>query len=212
MHIKEKYKRNNYSDLSTTGMQVVIMRSNYQELEKVIKFAKRYKLERVLLQPVNGNFDNKENIFFNADNAILQYSSCVIQEMKKEANEFGIKLIEWLSAVCCSNQDSPRREIDTKKVEDQKKNTLACCAPWQQMVIEWGGDVYPHCHCIQGDCSKESKKIGNVLEEGLTEIWNGEKMQFFRKKIVNNDLLDLCNPNCFSGLIPSDVRDVSLKI
>ncbi len=205
---KEKYSKSNNSTPAMSAMQVVVMRSNYQELGGVIEFARSHKFNRVLLQPVNGNFDNGENIFFNNEEKVSRYIGEIMKVMKKEAQDSGIKLIEWLSTCCESRQDINHGGIGCKKGDDRKKNGLLCYAPWQQMIIEWGGEVYPHCHCIQGGGSNESKRIGNVLEGSLTDIWNGERMQLFRKKIIDNDFLDLCNPGCLSGLIPSEVRDV----
>lgn len=192
-------------------MIVTVMRSNYHELEKIIEFAKRFKFDRVVLQPIKGNFDNGENFFFNHEEEILRYIDEVKQLMKKEAGDSGIKLLEWLptsfgSKQIFSNEETPRQNC----IED-KGDRLLCYAPWQQMFIEWGGDVYPHCLCIQ-DGPNKAKRIGNVFEESLTEIWNEKKMQNFRKKIIDNDLINLCNPDCLSGLISADVRDIPLKL
>jgi len=190
---------------------VTVMRSNYHELEKVIEFARRYRFDRVVLQPVKGNFDNGENIFFNNDEEILQYIDNVKQVMKKETEGSGIKLVELLPTSFGLEQSSPHEGTGGKKCAGPREERLLCYAPWQQMFIEWGGDVFPHCLCIE-DGPNESKKIGSVLEESLTEIWNGKKMQLFRKKIIDNDFLNLCNPDCVSGLISADVRDIPVRL
>jgi len=188
-----------------------VMKSNYHELERFIDFARKYRFDRVLLQPIKGNFDNEENIFYHNDKKALQYIEEVKKRMKKEAWEAGIEFAEWLPTSSGSKQNAPCAEAKEKNFVEHKGDRLFCYAPWQQMFIEWGGSVYPHCLCIQ-DGLNENKEVGNVLEDTLSEIWNGESMQVFRKKIMENDFLNSCNPDCLSGLICADLRNIHLEL
>ncbi len=198
----------------TLVLIITVMRSNFRELERVIDFARQYNFDRVILQPVKGNYDNKENIFFYNEEKILQYISGVKKMIKDEAKGSGIKLVDLLPVPSYGLERERtllHEKTPPKKCGETRMGKLLCRAPWQQMFIEWGGYVYPHCLCIQ-DGSNESKKIGSVLEESLTDIWNGKKMQLFRKKITDNTFQDICNPDCVSGLISADVRDVPPKL
>lgn len=66
--------------------------------------------------------------------------------------------------------------------------------PWiyYTMIIMANGDVSPCCH---DPCGKET--MGNLILQGLEEIWNGEKYQNFRTKInhdqKNIDICKLCS-------------------
>lgn len=49
------------------------------------------------------------------------------------------------------------------------------------------GDVVPCCYDLKGEVV-----FGNVLEESIFDIWNGEKMREFREKMFNGKVDSLC--------------------
>jgi len=51
-----------------------------------------------------------------------------------------------------------------------------CDWPWRTMVIHWNGNVVPCCNDYDGDVV-----FGNVQQNTLAEVWNGEAIQSFRK-------------------------------
>lgn len=58
----------------------------------------------------------------------------------------------------------------------QTSNSL-CDWPWRQLVVHWNGNVVSCC------CDYDGKELmGNVNENTLAEIWNGEAYKDFRKK------------------------------
>ena len=62
--------------------------------------------------------------------------------------------------------------------------------PWiyYSMVITWDGNVVPCCHD-----PKATEIMGNIIEQDLEEIWNGEKYQNFRKRVHSNQKgIDIC--------------------
>lgn len=74
----------------------------------------------------------------------------------------------------------------------QKTNRLVKChMPWQMMSITWDGDVVPCCY----DYDKKYV-LGNVNNNTLLEIWNGDKMKHLRRafssNIVENELCKNC--------------------
>jgi MoaA/NifB/PqqE/SkfB family radical SAM enzyme len=178
-------------------MNVVVMRSNYQELDRAIEFARRYGFDQVLLQPIKGNYNNEENIFLRSQINISRQIKSVIELIKKEAKDSGIELIEWLSNLYGTDQ-GPFSEEGGERLDVCKKDRLICYAPWKQLVIDWGGDVYPNCHC--------KEKVANVLENSLRDIWNNEKMREYRRKIISQDVKDLCSQDCLSGAITEKLR------
>jgi MoaA/NifB/PqqE/SkfB family radical SAM enzyme len=177
-----------------------LMKSNFRELPGIVDFAKRFNFDRVIIQPVKGNYNNDENIFHYRNSEALEYIEKIKPKLKEEAHDQGIHLVEWLPKCASIN---PKEE----KSIPGFKNGLFCYAPWQQLFIEWGGNVYPHCLCLE-DGPNEKRKIGSVLESSLIEIWNNQKMQIFRKKIIDNDFRDLCSPDCVCGLITANLRNL----
>jgi len=59
-----------------------------------------------------------------------------------------------------------------------------CCQPWENMIIDWDGDVYPCC----GGEERFKEKVksggyhfGNLLKEHVTQCWNGPSYFMLRK-------------------------------
>ncbi len=76
-------------------------------------------------------------------------------------------------------------------------NTV-CHALWKQLVIHWNGDVIPCCTDIEGKLH-----LGNVREQSLREIWNGEPMRALRRAHTEGRRKGLypCD-GCVSGTQP----------
>ncbi|GIO16801.1 radical SAM protein [Cohnella xylanilytica] len=60
-----------------------------------------------------------------------------------------------------------------------------CVAPWHELIIRRTGDVYP---CVD----LPDYKLGNIYENSLAEIWQGERAVRFRDYLLNDNLM-MCN-------------------
>lgn len=186
----------------TLVMIFTVMKSNFRELPQAVKFAKKFDFDRVIVQPVKGNYANDENIFYRRNREALEYIEKIKPALKEEAANLGMHLEEWLPAKNQSPGIKPKAEA-----APQSRDRFFCYAPWEELFIEWGGQVYPHCLCLQ-DGPNEKRAIGSILENSLTEIWNSPKMQAFRRKIIGNDFGDICSPDCICGLIAANLRNL----
>lgn len=54
---------------------------------------------------------------------------------------------------------------------------MPCPFPWQYLVVQWDGTVVPCCRDYNG-----VNTVGNVREQSLREIWNGERYADFRRQ------------------------------
>lgn len=67
----------------------------------------------------------------------------------------------------------------------------SCHLPWETLSITWDGSVVPCCYDYD-----RKMVLGNVAEQTLTEIWNGEPMRAlraeFRSNAVENPLCRQC--------------------
>lgn len=66
------------------------------------------------------------------------------------------------------------------KIDPQRMPT--CIHPWDMMAIYWDGAVG---YCV-GD-PLEKANLGNLNEQTVMEVWNGEKYQEFRRLLVEKD-------------------------
>ena len=60
-----------------------------------------------------------------------------------------------------------------------------CYAPWTKMLISQHGAVHP-CNFME---------LGNVREQPIFDIWNGEKFRAFRRKLRSENVFPIC-PGC----------------
>ena len=66
-----------------------------------------------------------------------------------------------------------------------------CIYPWARTVISPYGEVFP---CV--NLSMVGCVLGNIKEESLKKIWNGEEYVWFRKKLKGKGLFSLCSKCC----------------
>lgn len=77
-------------------------------------------------------------------------------------------------------------------MKNRDENYRLCPYPWTQMAITYSGDCVPCCR----DTAARSI-LGNVFNEDIMTIWNGEKYRQFRQNLIGRhpDKNDACR-NC----------------
>jgi radical SAM protein with 4Fe4S-binding SPASM domain len=77
--------------------------------------------------------------------------------------------------------------------EEARKHFMvpSCRLPWETLSITWDGSVVPCCYDYD-----RKVVLGNIGQQTLAEIWNGERMRAlreeFRSNAVNNPLCRQC--------------------
>lgn len=66
-------------------------------------------------------------------------------------------------------------------IENSSSSRIACTLPFFTIVVRSNGDVSPCCIDWVGETN-----IGNVYDESIFEIWNGERLFAFRKMQLEN--------------------------
>ena len=74
-----------------------------------------------------------------------------------------------------------------EEVKKRKLKTYNCNKPWGDMSIYSDGSVGPCCNLVG-----RKAPIGNVNNNTIKEIWNGEKMNRIRDGFRNNNPIDVC--------------------
>lgn len=62
-----------------------------------------------------------------------------------------------------------------------------CFEPWKNMTIQPEGNVFP--------CSWAPISVGSINDASLDELWNSERMQEYRNKLLKKDY-SICSPGC----------------
>jgi MoaA/NifB/PqqE/SkfB family radical SAM enzyme len=188
----------------STIINLVVMKSNYHELGGFIDFAKKYRFDRLQITPVD--IDNQENIFLHKDQEALSYIDKIMPEIFEKAKTYGICVSNWLPVI--KNISCPQKDIATSEktragnhheASDsavETHNNIACYWPWQFLFIDWGGRVRPQCFC--------PKPVGNIHDNTIAEIWNGQIIQSYREKLFENGCQNWCDARCISGKMPRE--------
>ncbi|MHB9155117.1 MAG: radical SAM protein [Endomicrobiales bacterium] len=198
-----------------TRLNVLVMRANYRQIEEFIEFAHRYRFSTLFFNSAGCDFKNlQENVFYyNHDPEIMAYINQVRDSIAAKARDYGVTLENWLPSekffeemtidgknralpAPAEKAPEPPRQKEEPREERSGEPKLFCHAPWQRLYIDCGGKVRPDCLCLV------DHYIGNLHEKSLMDLWNGEEIMNYRRKIIAGDFKGLCNPDCVYGRVP----------
>ncbi|MHB9154095.1 MAG: tetratricopeptide repeat protein [Endomicrobiales bacterium] len=212
LELVKEFRKSSGANINTY-FNPVIMKTNHRQLEDFIEFGRRYGFNAITFTPIRGEF-GEENIFERKDEEALAHIARSLPRAIAKAREYGIRLNNWLPVSCEAEEKHPQEEpasgepcgCPAPQPEAVEKKTAAakrmiCYSPWQRLTIDSGGPARPFAFCL-------NKFVGNTNDLSLAEIWNGDGMRWYRRKIANDDFADLCQPECISG----QVRDKICKI
>jgi len=213
-----------------TYLNPVICRRNYKEIEQMVEFAHKYEFTSITLNPIRGipeenifepideqafefmrkvvpiaeqkskeygiRFNNWMPIDCSCGN--IEFRQSEIQEKDVEKELKNNQSLEEKKKFPTENIDAELNKADSEKNEEKKEqqiknNRMICYAPWQRILLDNDGQVRPYAIC--------TKWLGSTSKYSLKELWNSPQMQLYRRKLANNDFMDLCQPECISGQI-----------
>ncbi|MBI4981334.1 SPASM domain-containing protein [Candidatus Woesearchaeota archaeon] len=197
--------------LSTTGA----MLENFEDLEflsaldELVISINGFDQETYAKHQKGGNFGvvkrglaKLTSIMANANtNYVLQivahkHNLAELDKLEHFAHQYGFKTVQIKSFNVMDNNQSTFDEFipldtgfsryKTNKFPERRTNIKAPCKEW--MVVNWNGDVNPCCWDYEGNYI-----MGNVDQQGVFGVWNSPKMKEFRRNILNDKYLSICN-------------------
>jgi sulfatase maturation enzyme AslB (radical SAM superfamily) len=196
--INKAREKNNKTKFES-GVNIVVMRSNYKELESFVDFAQQYNFNFLNFMYLVGDLVPEEHLFVPLDTEAVDYLRESIPKIVDKAKSFGISvcyefepLLSDTFAITFNNPDS-----DCHPYGDNE--AYLCRMPWTSLYINGAEEeikVYPECIC--------QIPIGELSKNSLEEIWNSKVMQLYRVKILNHTYNDWCNYRCVQGLVNRD--------
>ncbi|MFC2091566.1 radical SAM protein [Elusimicrobiota bacterium] len=177
------------------GLQMVIMKENYHEIEKAHDFLIKYNFSNFSMVPLF-DYMRDSNSIYN-DNLIMNHITESIKILKERTAGSSIRIIPEIPIHDCldlSRADSISSNAKTTdNVLNQHYNgSLLCLWPWQVLTINQHDAASIHCYCGHAT-------FGNTKEQSLMELWNCTDIQSFRKNIIENNTADSCSDACNSG-------------
>jgi MoaA/NifB/PqqE/SkfB family radical SAM enzyme len=181
-----------------TNLHMVVMRSNYRQVEDYVDFARGLGFRYIAFLPIEGNFDNPENIFCGHDPDAVEYLSAAMRRVEEKARACGM-LIENRLPVKRGEDGSGRNDGGTgdrdNAAPDETARKMLCHLPWIQLYIDYDGSVRPDCTCPRGG------SLGNVATDSLASLWNGDRMQEYRTRVGAGEHSGICNTECVQGRV-----------
>jgi len=123
-----------------------------------------------------------------------------LEQLKDEVKNIDIKvLLKQREEVIRKNKNSRYgldiifpSKVAIEKYYDQGFNELDKCKyPWARTVISPYGEVFPCVNLSMIGCI-----LGNIKNESIKKIWNGQKYVKFRNKLKENGLFPICSKCC----------------
>lgn len=182
-HYKKLYR----STTPVLGFSTVAMRRNVEELPSVIELAKSLDLSwvTILFLTVYAPELIPESLYFHQE-----ISDRMMLETKRRAEQLGI----------CVNIPGLFNEI---KPSGSPRRRKKCFEPWQMVLIETGGQVFP--------CCTYGISMGNLNEADFFEIWNNESYQDLRRRVNTDDPPEPCK-HCSNSTVAHSVQDIKAHI
>lgn len=133
---------------------------------------------------------------------LLKHNISEMEKFKDLAKEIGADRVLWKTVQVMDQNDAQEYLPENDKYSRYRKGKFGnlkriyqgCRRILYSAVIDWNGNVVP-C-CFDKD---EEYVVGNVLEDGLENVWRGEKYTKFRAQIASGDKPEMCS-NCTEGL------------
>jgi len=123
-----------------------------------------------------------------------------LEGLKDEIKNISIDILSYQREACKSVNNGkdfelniifPSKDAINNYYNPGWNEDKICMYPWSRTVISPYGEVFPCVNMSMIDC-----KLGNIKEDGLSEIWNGDAYITFRNRLKNNKLLPLCSKCC----------------
>jgi len=113
-----------------------------------------------------------------------------IDKAREMANEIGINF--EVKTFAESVPESAPKNVKYRR----KLKPLPCTDIYNQVMVYWNGDVVACCYDLEGD-----QIMGNLRENSIEKIWNGEKYKNFRRNLKNSVFSHKLQPGFCKGCL-----------
>jgi radical SAM protein with 4Fe4S-binding SPASM domain len=170
------------ADKPVVSLWITGMKTNVSELPDLVRKAAELGIGEVYLQRLvyseRGFATKDEALFHRADDPEVR----AVAEAEAMARRLGITLrgsgeVSALSALTDEDADVPYQ---------------ACRRPWSLMYVTSNGNVLPCCIAPFTGVPYSHITLGNVFETPLANVWNGERYQEWRRRMLSSHPPDAC--------------------
>ncbi len=180
-------------DSSLTRLFISIDAATSETYDKVRIPVNKKALKENRLKKIEENVTN----FINLRNSLgrkiplVRVSFIALKTNAHEVDKFIKKWIDVVDSVEIQRESSIdlyddllKKNYDNKKLILKKYN---CNDPWAQVSVNSDGTVGPCCSTVGRNIP-----VGNILNQSLKDIWEGEKIKAIREGFINNKPNKVC--------------------
>ncbi|MGA1840884.1 MAG: SPASM domain-containing protein [bacterium] len=162
-------------------LNFVCTKNNIDQVVDIIELASKLNISAVRYQIMQNWVEDKKTLLY--------------QEIKKqEINDINELIEQLYNMTIRADELGIKVEIVGNEHFDYDK----CVWPFRRVYITWKGDVIP-C-CMRPD---PKFKMGNLLEEPFTKIWNSERYDCLRTSLSEKNPLPVCINCPYKALAPT---------
>jgi MoaA/NifB/PqqE/SkfB family radical SAM enzyme len=179
-------KKERRSDTPLVSLWLTGLRETLKELPEFIRLAHSLEVNRVYLQRlVYWEGDHKDQMARPEQSlfsSLREEEEEQIQSSMGLASELGVSFE-------ASGAASPLGSVQ-RRDRDQPWST--CMRPWTLMYISARGSAFPCCIAPFSTKDLKGLSLGNAFQQSLAAIWNGERYQEFRRRLLTVDPPECC--------------------
>lgn len=163
------------------------LKENVAELPDVIRLAAHMGVPEVYLQRMvyyahepeaPGMMDAGHGLFGNFDAEVDR----IVAESESLAQSLGVTL--WASGAT-----TPHQSIEK---QPNPRPWADCMRPWTTAYITANGNALPCCISPFATRNYQSLKLGNVFEQSFDDLWNAERYQTWRARLLSDHPHEAC--------------------
>ncbi|MGH7774002.1 MAG: radical SAM/SPASM domain-containing protein [Candidatus Binatia bacterium] len=162
------------------------LRETLSELPAFIRLAHSLGIDRVYLQRLvyweGENGDQMARPEQSLFHSLREEEEEIIRSGEELARELGVSFE-------ASGATSPAASLAR---ENKEQPWSACMRPWTLMYISARGSAFPCCIAPFSTKDLRHLSLGNAFAEEPAKIWNGERYQEFRRRLLSADPPECC--------------------
>ena len=158
------------------GISFVAMRNNIHELSRMVRMAKEFGMNQLLVQdyqPFGALFDDQSL------RSEPERANRIFDEAEALAKGLDLELLlppRYSPGVPSPRTPLLKKFLTTKRIFPQRRRfPQGCDHPWKNLRIKQDGEVSP--------CCFSNRKLGDLKDQSFENSWNGWRYRFFRRRI-----------------------------
>jgi radical SAM protein with 4Fe4S-binding SPASM domain len=172
------------ADTPRVSLWMTGVKENIAELPDVVRLAATIGVPEVYLQRMVYYIDRPDGpgmmqagheLFGSWDETVDR----IVAESEALAQRLGV-------ALRASGATTPQHSLTGDWMPDARRPWTACMRPWTTAYITANGNALPCCISPFATRDYDSLKLGNVFERPFDELWNAERYQRWRERLLSD--------------------------